>query len=312
MNLALVDDALVLPSRPFTSAELDELSVDAHRLRLAVERGEVQRPFRGVYVPPGVDDSAEVRAASLAKVVSPHHVICDRTAAWLHGVDTFALGERARIPPVETCALPGHRPTRLSGADARTRDLQSQDIMTVAGIRVTTPLRTALDLGCFLKRREAMAALNEFARLHGVGQARLNREIGRFKGRRGVRQLRDLIPLVSGKVESHRESWVLLALADAGLPVPEAQVWIDLDGVPTYRLDFAYRLARVAIEYDGEEFHEQDEDQRAYDEERRAWLKANGWTVIVVRRGDFTGDNLDRWLRKVKEALQPTYSSRRF
>ena len=93
---------------------------------------------------------------------------------------------------------------------------------------------------------------------------------------------------------------MFLAIADAGLPLPEPQVWIEIDGVPTYRLDFAYRRARVVVEYDGEEAHE---GREAEDEERRAWLRRHGWTVIVVRIGDFTGEALDRWLTRVPGGL---------
>jgi len=34
--------------------------------------------------------------------------------------------------------------------------------------------------------------------------------------------------------------------------------------------------------------------------------------VIVVRRGDFTADNLDRWLRELRRALRPAMSNRRW
>ena len=39
---------------------------------------------------------------------------------------------------------------------------------------------------------------------------------------------------------------------------------------------------------------------------------SNDWTVIVVRRGDFTGERLDRWLGELRDALQPDYSNRRW
>lgn len=312
MNLALVTSTLDLPDRPFAASELGALAIDRRKLRAAIESGEVRRPFRGVFVPPDVADSQEVRAAALARVVSLHHVVCDRSAAWIHGVETFAVEELEQVPPVEACALRGHAPTRLdTGVDARTRDLTPEDIVTVGGIRVTTPLRTALDLGCHLRRREAMAALNEFARLHDLTRDRLADHVARFAGRRGVRQLRELVPMVDGRMESQRESWVMLAIRDANLPTPEAQVWVEVDGIPTYRLDFAYRLARVAIEYDGEDFHHT-EEQKRHDAERRAWLEAHGWTIIVVRKGDFTGADLDRWLREIKDALRPTYTTRRW
>lgn len=74
----------------------------------------------------------------------------------------------------------------------------------MAGVRVTTPLRTALDLGCLLRAREAIAALDAFARLHGIPTALLTAELPRFKRRRGVRQLRTLVPLVDGRAESAR------------------------------------------------------------------------------------------------------------
>ena len=78
------------------------------------------------------------------------------------------------------------------------------------------------------------------------------RALARYRRRRGVIQLRQLVQLVDPRVESERESWVLLAIHDAGLPLPEPQYWIEIDGVPTYRLDFAYPRLRVCVEYDGD------------------------------------------------------------
>ncbi len=37
--------------------------------------------------------------------------------------------------------------------------------------------------------------------------------------------------------------------------------------------------------------------------------KDNGWTVIVIRRGDFTGGALDAWLSELRQALRPAYSN---
>lgn len=312
MNIALVTPASVYPPRPFAASEIESLGIDRAQVRAAIRSGDLLTPFRGVYVRAGADDSIDSRARALVSAVSAEHIVCDRTAAWIHGIDAYAYAEREGTPVIETCAIRGHTRTRRGMVDGRVRDLRPTDVMEIDGLRVTTPLRTALDLGCNLRRREALSALNDFARCHDVTRQALQKELPRFKGRRGVVQLRDLLPLVDPRIESPRESWVDLALSDAGLPRPERQVWIEVDGVPTYRLDFAYRLARIAIEYDGEEAHESTPEQREYDEERRAWLVANGWTVIVVRRGDFTGDRLDSWIRQVKEALQAPYSSRRF
>jgi hypothetical protein len=127
-----------------------------------------------------------------------------------------------------------------------------------------------------------------------------------------VVQARQLVPLVNPDIESLREAWTYLEIGDAGIPLPEAQYWVEIDGVPTYRLDFAYPHIRVCVEYDGFEAHERTPEQREYDRKRRQLLRDHGWTVIVVRRGDFTGDALDRWLRELRDALTPSYSNRRW
>ncbi|WP_460851887.1 endonuclease domain-containing protein [Nocardioides montaniterrae] len=239
------------------------------------------------------------------------HVFTDRTAALLHGIDTFTWSEWEAVPQVETCAVRGSRPTKRRQAFGGTRTLEPRDIMQLSGTLVTTPLRTALDLGCRLHQRDALAALNAFARLHGITPAQLTAELPRYRGRRGVVQLRDLVPLVDPRIESFRESWVWFELRTSNLPAPVPQYCVTEDGKEIYRLDFAYPSARVAIEYDGEEFHSSDDRRRA-DEKRRAWLRRNGWTVIVVRKGDFTGRNLDIWIGKVRTALAHPVTNRRW
>ncbi len=300
---------LELPNGPFTYADLDALGLTRKKLRLLLEQKAVLRLLRGVYARAGLDLTVELRAKTVAAVIAPQHVLRDRTAAWIHGIDTFTYAEQDTPPPIEVCALRDSEPCEREGVEGRTRDLARADVMTVEGVRVTTPLRTALDLGCLLRRREAMAALDAFARTHGLGKAQLASEAPRFRRRRGVIQMRELIALVDPRAESARESWTRLAIHDAGIVAPEPQVWIEIDGNPTYRLDLAYRRARVAVEYDGWDTHERTPEQRERDRARRKWLRDNGWTIIIVRRGDFTGPALDRWLAELREALRPMYSN---
>lgn len=304
-------ESLPWPDTPFTRPELTELGVGPSDLRRGLRLGEVRSVVRGVFARADLPDTITLRALAIAKVARPHHVVTDRTAAWLHGIDAHVYAEHEGVPAIETCALRGHEPTAIDGVDGRTRDLLPRDVMVLSGVRVTTPLRTALDLGCCLRRREAFGVLNEFARLHGLSSGDFVRELGRYRRRRGVVQLRDLAGLVDPRVESQRESWVLLAIADAGLPLPEPQIWIEVDGNPTYRLDFGYRRHRVCVEYDGLEAHDGPE-QQAYDERRRAWLRDHGWVVIVVRAGDFSVPRIDRWLAELRAALAGAYSNRRW
>jgi hypothetical protein len=303
-----------LPDRPFTTEALPALGLTRPQLYRLVEEGLVRRVVTGAFVAAHVPDTTMTRAEAVALVVREHQVVVDRTAAIIHGVDTLAYAELDGVPPLETCALRGHTRTRRPGVEGRERDLLLPvDVMLVGGVRVTSPVRTSLDLGCRLRRREAYAAMCAFARLHRVSADVLQRELARFRGRRGVCQLRSLARLVRADLESAREAWTFLAIADDDLPLPEPQVWIEVDGVPTYRLDFAYRHRKVCVEYDGADAHDRTPEQRAHDRERRDWLRAEGWTVIVVRRGDFTGERLERWLGELRAALDPAgYSTVRW
>lgn len=300
------------PGRPFHIRDLGALGLTYRKVEMAVSDGLLRRVTRGVYQRVDLPDTHETRVAALALAIAADHVAVDRTAAALLGVDVVTWGEHAAPPPVEVCALRGSNPTHLPEARGRSRDLPPEDITEIDGIKVTTPLRTAMDLGCNLRRREALAAMICLARVYGLAVEQLQRALPRFKGRRGVRQLRGLVPLVDPRIESAREAWTWLEIWLAGLPLPEPQFWILIDAIPTYRLDFAWEHLRVCIEYDGWEAHERTPEQKEYDELRRQWLRDNGWTVIVIRRGDFSGAALTRWIDELRAALQPSYTNRRW
>lgn len=310
MRMTVVAPALT--RTPFTAAQFASLGLSRTDVRRLLAAGAIRRVVTGAYVASDVEDSFELRVEALGLLVAPGHVLVDRAAAWVHGVDTFTIEELAAPLRIETCTRPGRHPTDRRDAEGGTRDLRADDVLRLGTIEVTTPLRTALDLGCRLRRREAFAALNGLAARHGFDAAACDAVArSRYTGRRGVRQLRELIAIMDPRCESPRESWTLLAIRDEGLPAPEQQYWIVLDGVPTYRLDHAYPVHRVVVEYDGA-WHDQTQEQREADDRRRAWLRANGWTVIVVKRGDFTGTRLDSWLLELRRALEPRYSARRW
>jgi hypothetical protein len=293
-----------LPGVPFTSVQAAELGVSRQQLRSLVAQGQVRRMLRGVYLRADVVDTVEMRALATALVVAPGAVIVDRTAAWLHGVDVFDYRELEILPPLECVVLRDQsrieRPECLGGE----RDLASYDVMTVLGLRVTTPLRTALDLGCKLPRPDGLAALDMFMRLHGLTKADYVQSLPRYRRRRGVVRLREMVALADGRAESARESRTRLAIHDAGLPTPEPQFRVVHHGVEIFRLDLGYPKHRVAVEYDGEEFHDVTDEQRDADRDRREWLSEHGWTVIVVRKGDFDGPNRRRWITQLRKALR--------
>ncbi len=256
--------------------------------------------LRGVYVPAHFPDSVEVRAAAAAKVLPKHAVICDRTAAWLHGVNALDPHERDSIPDLEAVSRDG-RTTGRAGVYGCKRSLAPDDLMLIGGITVTTPLRTALDLASLRGEAKALSVLDAFSRTHGLDQADFMRQLPRYRGRRGVVQLRKLIPWTTPLSESPGESWCRWAILTDGLPAPVPQFEIyDADRL-LCRLDLAYPQLKIAVEYDGVEFH--GPDQEDHDRTRRAWLRSQGWHVIVVRKEDLSGPRRDAWLMELRREI---------
>jgi hypothetical protein len=292
-----------VPDAPFTYQQIAQLGIPRQRLRELVATGKVRRVLRGVYQRADVPDTTLHRAWAARLVVSPDAVVCDRTAGWLWDVDTFEYHELEVLPPLDTFVLRGAARVSRAGCRGGERDLLPGDIQTLHGLRVTTPLRTALDLGCLLSRRAGLAALDGFMRVHGLTHADLEAELPRYRRRRGVVQLRQIVPLADARAESPGESWTRIAIHDDGLPAPEPQFWVCTpDGQPIFRLDLAYPLHKVAVEYDGRAYHDSLQ-QRQHDERRRRWLREHGWTVIVVRHDCLKGPALDRWLGELRAAL---------
>lgn len=291
-----------VPEQPFTTLQADAIGISRQRLRQLVDQGQLIRVLQGVYRPAWVPDSMENRIRAAALVLPPHAVVCDRTAAWIHDVDVLRYRELEIPPPLDIVVRRGCVPSRRQTWRNGERDFAPEDIVDIFGLRVTSPLRTALDLGCKLSRRDALAALDQFARRFGLDARDLARELPRFRGRRGVIQLRSVVLMTDGDAESPGESWVRIALLDAGLPKPTLQFEIVVDGMVLYRLDHAYPKHKICVEYDGEEAHGTSEQQAA-DELRRDWLRAQGWTVIVVRKGDLTADAVQRWTEQVRAQL---------
>ncbi len=288
---------------PFTKQQALAAGMSHWRLEQALANSDVRRVLRGVYVRSDVPDSIELRCRASAFVIRPGSVVRDRTAAWLHGVDVLEHHELEILPPSETCVGRWREPTRRRDHGGATRDLAERDVELLHGVRVTTAMRTVLDLACSLSQRDALAALDAFMRAFGITREQLVRAAARYRRRRGVVQLRRLIPLADARAESPGESWTRFELIDAGLPRPAIQHWVEIGGVPTYRLDTAYPLHRVVVEYDREEFHDRPED-REYDRERRDWLEAHGWIVVVVGQDQFTRRAAEEWTHAVREALR--------
>lgn len=284
--------ALLATDRPFTTRQAREAGVPRARLRRLVEQRLLVRVLPGVYHLPGVVDSIEHRLLCLALVVPPDCVVTDRTAAWVWcGDRALAPDEHLATPRVSVFAPPGRR-LRNGLAASGERHLEPHDVVEVGGVRVTTPLRTACDLGRLLHVDQAFAAMDTLAALEVFSVAQLLLELDRFKGYRGIVQARTWAPYVDAGSESQFESIARRRWLTAGLPRPQCQVPVPAPDGGWFRIDFGLPEERFGGEYFGAAFH--GDDQSDHDESRLAWLReAQTWIIVVARTHNVTGPRQD-------------------
>ena len=280
--------------RPFRSADALRAGVTRAVLARLLREGYLRRLLKSVYVAAQVTDSIVLRAQALRLVVPAPAVVTDWTAVWLY-TGLLPPGDHLRVPPVSLFLPAGRGRLRNGLCVSGERTFIASDLDRVGGLWVTTPLRTAWDVGRLFRRDTAIGGLDGLLRKRYFTHDLLVGGIERFRRQRGVVQLRGLAPLADGRAESPAESVLRLRWLDvSSLPKPKPQVPIlDDRGIEIYRLDLGVAELRFAAEYDGEEFHTSDED-REHDEGRRQWIRENrGWIVEVLRRHNVFGPRRD-------------------
>jgi hypothetical protein len=288
------DPELIFDGLPFTRSEAMAAGVAPADLRRWRRLGLVVSLVRGVYVDSAVEDSLALRAAGVAKVAPGDAIVCRRTAAWLFGIDTLAMQELAELPKVDFVRQRSTRALKSSGANGHSQTLLAGDVVDWHGLRVTSPVATAVHLGRHLPRPFALSALDAMARAELVAPVDVREAVGRYPHHPGIRQARELAGLIEPAAESPGESWLRLRMIDAGFRSPVPQVTIR-DGLREYRVDLAFLDPlpgrggrRLALEYDSDQWHSTAE-QVAADASRRGRLDRLGWEVRSVRRWQVWG-----------------------
>ncbi|MGH3412156.1 MAG: type IV toxin-antitoxin system AbiEi family antitoxin domain-containing protein [Marmoricola sp.] len=203
---------------PFTPAMARSAGLPRAGLERMLREGRVTRLLRGVYVGTHVALDPSVRSRAVALVVPPDAVVVDRTAAWVHGVEV--LGPHGEVlPPLEALRRASGRSSRRRHLGGRRR-LVARDVGWVAGVTVTTPLRTALDLGRLLAPARAQAAVDGFLRSGLCSQAALRAELPRFARHHGIVQLRHVVALADERSASPAESVLRFHWSGSRLPSP--------------------------------------------------------------------------------------------
>jgi hypothetical protein len=248
--------------------------------------------FRDVYVPKTRQLTLRDRIEGAWLRSGRNGVIAGVAASALHGA-----GWVDADIPIEL-VWPNTRPP--PGLIARDETLADDEQITVAGIPVTTPARTAYDLGRHLPRGRAVARLDALARATPFSTEDVLLIAKHHKGARGLRRLRAVLPLVDPGGASLQESWLRLRLIDAGLPSPTTQIPVcDRGYWPFAWLDMGWEDYKVSAEYDGDH-HQKDRQQYVKDHKRQRRLERVGWINIRV----INEDNPQETVLRVTEAMR--------
>ena len=250
------------------------------QLRRAVGRNAVARISRGMYAAAGQGSST--LEALFARLPSGT-VLGYETAAARYGFARRAPDEPIHVIVPSTVARP-----RIRGVVCHEAVLPVAEPIMIGGIPCAPPQRCAIDLARRATRPGAIALLDAALRSATCTSADLAAEVIRHDGLRGVRQVRELVRIADPRPECAQESHLRLVIIDAGLPVPEPQVWVlDGTGRQAYRIDLAYRERKVGLEYDGRSHLTI--ERLAADRSRMNWLTGRGWAMRHFTARDLYG-----------------------
>jgi very-short-patch-repair endonuclease len=273
----LVDRVLASPHQLITPAQAKADGAHSSALPRLARSGELELVERGVYGPAGLPYTWErqllaaiLRAGAAAR------------ASHLGALRLLGTESYEGAPPEIT--IPSKRHFEQHGVVVhQSRDLAYIPPMDVHGIPCTPPRRLAVDAGAVLGETAYATVMRALRRDHGLTWKQLVAilELHSRRGRHGCGALRRYIERyagVEGIPDSTLEQLFLDDLLDADFPVPVCQHPVGGPGGVTYRIDFAYVAALLAVEVDGPRHRL--ERVKAKDRQRDAYLRSIGWEVL--------------------------------
>ena len=154
--------------------------------------------------------------------------------------------------PLEFIVPRGSSPVRRTGCRGFTGSMPDGDVTSAAEVLLTTPLRTAADLGRYLPRLHAVAAIDAFAHARLIELDELAEAALALGGRRNAARLRP--PSRSPTAAQSHRGRAGRAYASSTLVCRrrETQIQLVLPDGRIVRLDMGYDEWRVGVEFDGE------------------------------------------------------------
>ena len=255
--------------------------------------GAMQRVGRSRYElvkrdPPSLPEQIQAAQILLGRPV----IACLNTAAELHGV-----GVRPD-PMLHLTTENAWSQIAPPGVVLHQQLLRSQPV-EVAGVCVSCPADTAIDVVCAGMELDALAVLDLALKM--LPREQLIGAMERAKYRRGLSVVRRWLPHADALAASPMESRTRYRLLDAGLPGPELQVEVLVPTGGCRFLDLGWRRRRLGVDYEGEEFHT-GTGAMARDRGRHNEVSDAGWRMFYPTARDIYRDHR-RFTDMIRHAL---------
>ncbi|QCH25715.1 DUF559 domain-containing protein [Mycobacteroides salmoniphilum] len=230
--------------------------------------------YPAVYVPPSAEVTPLKRAEAAWLWSRRHGVLAGISAAAVHGTKWLPPSG-----PAELIHTNRRAPQDISvWSDRLRRDEQT----VINGLPVTTPARTAFDIGRRTTVDLAIERLDALMNATGTSVADIETVVARHRGARGLTRLAHVLDLVNGGAESPWETRTRLIVVRAGFTAPQTQLVVrNRFGDFVARLDMGWKDHKVGIEFDGAQ-HWTDAGQRSRDIDRAKELADEGWRIVRV------------------------------
>ncbi|MFC5722162.1 hypothetical protein ACFP1Z_18520 [Streptomyces gamaensis] len=249
---------------------------------------------RGAWAMPGKEVDLRLRLLAV-QARHPEVVASHSAAAQGHGIELI------RPYKLEVAARAKYRVTG-GGVVFHTMEPAPEEVTVVAGVRVTTVVRTIGDLLRTLPLHEAVIAADSVLGKDLARRTEIKEGLKAGRGRSNTGGALFALGLATHLSESVAESKARLEMRDAGL-FPELQVAVVTSNGGTRRLDFFFREEGLAVEIEGFTWHG---SRRAHQADTARFNELSGCAEVrqVLR---FTRDDVfyrpRLMIRTIRQAL---------
>jgi very-short-patch-repair endonuclease len=304
-----------IPALPSTghlwrTGQLHEMGLSSRAIKVLVLHRKLVRLRYGCYIRAELWDrqTRTVRSRQLIHAhahgtlttSSGHFVYSHTSAARLHGLYLRDVDDLIHL------LLPGNPSSERLGKDVRghTRPYAESEIVTIGNLRVTALERTVVDCAMMLGYRPALVLMDHALRL-GADKALMENMADGLTGRRGIRTLRLALANSDTRSESAGETLTRELITRLNLPTPDPQVEVTTRA-GRYRLDFAWKEKKVALEFDGKTKYydyEPPADVLFQERQRENALTEDGWKFVRVKWADLFHEQ--EFKARILAALRP-------